>query len=77
MEPRLPYWNRPRRTGKLGGPVKIDVELMEAVTRIGLSLLVAVSLTACGFKGALVLPDKKPVVSINKPKPDSEQKKSK
>jgi len=57
--------------------VKIDVELMEAVTRIGLSLLVAVSLTACGFKGALVLPDKKPVVSINKPKPDSEQKKSK
>lgn len=58
--------------------MQIDMELMDAITRIGMGLLVAVSLSACGFKGPLILPDKKPVASINKSKPDSEQtKKSK
>jgi predicted small lipoprotein YifL len=78
MKPGVTYWNRPRGAGKLGGPVKIDVQVMDVVTRIGLSLLVAVSLAACGLKGPLVLPDKKPVAAMNKPQPDVEQtKKSK
>jgi predicted small lipoprotein YifL len=77
-----------QRRGKLDGRSKFFINIMHPLTKAGFCLFLGLGIAACGVKGPLVLPDKKPAAARKattkhsapagtdaEKKPETEQKK--